>query len=109
VAKKIRAIYAPVPYVIGISGVKIGNIFRQFSTKSTDTCEQKSNFPKIFNLLSQNELRTTSDKKRLYFRIKSAATSNYRGSVFLLAEFTPSVCSLAFLPGAKSAQLFTCL
>ncbi len=31
-----------------------------------------------------------------FFRIKRAATSNYRGSVFLLPEFTPSVCSLAF-------------
>ena len=54
-----------------------------FSTKNADTSEQKLNFSKIFNLLSQNELRATSDEKRLYFRIKRAATSNYRGSVFL--------------------------
>jgi len=53
------------------------------STKNADTSEQKSNFSKIFNSLSQNELRATSDEKRLYFRIKRAATSNYRGSVFL--------------------------
>jgi len=35
-----------------------------------------------------------------FFRIKSAGSSNYRGSVFLLPEFTPGVCLLAFLPGA---------
>ena len=64
-------------------GVKIGKIFRQFSTKNADTSEQKSNFSKIFNSLSQNELRATSDEKRLYFRIKYACSSNYRGSVFL--------------------------
>ncbi len=40
-------------------------------------------FQIFFNSLSQNELRATSDEKRLYFRIKCAATSNYRGSVFL--------------------------
>jgi len=34
-----------------------------------------------------------------FFRIKSAGSSNYRGSVFLLPEFTPGVCLLAFLPG----------
>ncbi len=32
-----------------------------------------------------------------FFRIKCAGSSNYRGSVFLLPEFTPSVCLLAFL------------
>jgi len=37
-----RAIYA-----IGIHGVKIGRILRQFSTKSEGTFEQKSNFSKI--------------------------------------------------------------
>ena len=31
-----------------------------------------------------------------FFRIKYAGSSNYRGSVFLLPEFTPSVCLLAF-------------
>ncbi len=35
-----------------------------------------------------------------FFRIKYAGSSNYRGSVFLLPEFTPGVCLLAFLPGA---------
>jgi len=35
-----------------------------------------------------------------FFRIKSAGSPNYRGSVFLLPEFTPAVCLLAFLPGA---------
>jgi hypothetical protein len=67
-----------------------------FSIKNADTSEQKSNFSKIFIFLSQNELRATSDEKRLYFRIKRAGSSNYRGSVFLLPEFTPSVCLLAF-------------
>jgi hypothetical protein len=61
---------------------KIGNIFRQFSIKNADTSEQKSNFSKIFNSLSQNELRATSNEKRLYFRIKSADSSNYRGPTF---------------------------
>jgi len=32
----------------GIRGVKIGNIFRQFSIKNADTSEQKSNFSKNF-------------------------------------------------------------
>jgi hypothetical protein len=53
-----------------------------FSIKNADTSEQKSNFSRIFNSLSQNELRATSDEKRLYFRIKSAGSSNYRGSTF---------------------------
>ncbi len=39
------------------------------------------------------------------FRIKSADSSNYRGSVFLLPEFTPGVCLLAFLPGATFFRL----
>ncbi len=54
------------------------------STKNADTFEQKSNFSNIFNSLSQNELRATTDEKRLYFRIKSAGSSNYRGTTFLL-------------------------
>jgi hypothetical protein len=54
-----------------------------FSIKNADTSEQKLNFSKIFNSLSQNELRATSDEKRLYFRIKSAGSSNYRGTAFL--------------------------
>jgi len=62
--------------------VKICKIFLQFSIKNADTSEQKLNFLKNFNLLSQIELRATSDEKRLYFRIKSAGGSNYRGSVF---------------------------
>jgi len=66
-----------------------------FSIKNADTSEQKSNFLKIFNLLSQIELRAMSDEKRLYFRIKRAGSSNYRGA--------------AFSPLAKIGQLFTCL
>ena len=72
----------PPKYYLIIRGVKIGKIVRQFSTKSDDTFEQKSNFSKIFNSLSQIELRATSDEKRLYFRIKSAGSSNYRGATF---------------------------
>jgi len=75
-------------WVEWIPGVKIGKIFRQFSIKNADTSEQKSKFFKIFNLLSQIELRATSNEKRLHFRNKSAGSSNYRGSVFLLPEFT---------------------
>ena len=37
---------------------------------------------KIFNLLAQIELRATSGEKRLYFRNKSADSSNYRGATF---------------------------
>jgi hypothetical protein len=83
---KIRAIREAYPERSRIDPLfKIGKIFRQFSIKTDDTSEQKSNFSKIFNSLSQNELRATSDEKRLYFRIKRAATSNCRGSVFLLS------------------------
>ncbi len=43
-----------------------------------------------------------------FFRIKRAATSNYRGSVFLIPEFTPSVCSLA-LEFTLGVCLLACL
>jgi len=69
-----------------IRGVKIGKIFRQFSIKNADTSEQKSNFLKNFNLLSQIELRATSDEKRLYFRNKSAGSFNYRGLPFFASS-----------------------
>ncbi len=41
-------IYALGTCAQGIRGVKIGKIFRQFSTKNADTFEQKSEFLKIF-------------------------------------------------------------
>ena len=67
-----------------------------FSTKNADTYEQKSNFSKIFNLLSQNELQATSDEKWLYFRIKHAATSNYRGATFFASgQKQPNTKSLS--------------
>jgi len=69
-----------------VPGVNIGKIFRQFSIKNADTSEQKSKFSKNFNLLSQIELRATSDEKRLYFRIKSAGSSNYRGAAFFASD-----------------------
>ena len=88
--------------------VKIGKIFRQFSTKNADTSEQKSNFLKIFIFLSQNELRAMSDEKRLYFRIKRAGSSNYRGSVFLLPEFT-RVYPWVYLHGSSAGEcVLTC-
>jgi len=90
-------------WVEWIRGVKIGKIFRQFSIKNADTSEQKSNFFKNFNLLSQIELRATSDEKQLNFRNKSAGSSYYRGSVFYslsLPEFIPGCTYTALLPGS---------
>ena len=80
-------------------------MFRQFSIKNADTSEQKSNFSKIFNSLSQIELRATSDEKRLYFRIKSEGSSNYRGSVFLLPELT-RVYPRVYLHGSSAGGSF---
>jgi len=95
-------------WVEWIPGVKIGKIFRQFSIKNADTSEQKSNFSKNFNLLSQIELRATSDEKRLNFRIKHAGSSNYRGSVFLLPEFT-RVYPRVYLHGSSAGEcVLTC-
>ena len=56
----------------------------------------------------KNELQATSDEKQLYFRNKSAGSSNYRAcpklsrrrECFLLPEFTLDGSSLAFLSGA---------
>ncbi len=89
--------------------VKIGKIFRQFSIKNADTSEQKLKFLKNFNSLSQIELRATSDEKRLYFRIKRAGSSNYRGSVFYslnLPEFIPGCTYTALLPGSVCLLAF---
>ncbi len=72
--------------LLEISGfcVKIGKNFRQFSTKNADTSEQKSNFSKFFltYLLTSSYENLESIFEDL-FRIKCAATSNYRRSVFL--------------------------
>ena len=83
--------------------------YRVLSIKNADTFEQKSNFSRIFIFLSQNELRATSDEKRLYFRIKSAGSSNYRGSVFYslsLPEFIPGFTYTALLPGSVCSPAF---
>ena len=49
-----------------------------------------------------------SDEKRLYFRIKSAGSSNYRGSVFLLPEFT-RVYPRVYLHGSSAGEcVLTC-
>jgi len=53
-----------------------------FSIKYADTSEQKSNFSKNFNLLSQIELRESRVDIRGLFPIKSAGSSNYRGVTF---------------------------
>ena len=87
-------------WVEWISAVKIGKILMKNQSKTLIPQNKNQNYQKIFNLLSQIELRATSDKKRLNFRNKRAGSSNYRGSVFLLPEFTPGVCLLAFLSGA---------
>jgi hypothetical protein len=94
-AEAVRAAKGVVKWGEWICGVNIGKNFRQFSTKSAGTLGQKLKFSKIFNLLSQIELRAASHEKRLYFRIKSAGSSNYRGNTFFASGKKTNIKSLS--------------
>ncbi len=57
-------------------------------------------FKYFLTALPASSYENNESRIEVFFRIKRAGSSNYRGSVFLLPEFTPSVCLLAFLSGA---------
>ena len=83
--------------------VKIGNIFRQFSIKNADTSEQKNKiFKYSLTYFPKSSYENNESIFEDFFHIKSAGSSNYRGSVFYslsLPEFIPGCTYTALLPG----------
>ena len=79
---------------------KIGKKSSDFQSKTLIPQNKNQNFQKFLTCFTKSSYENHEPIFEIFFRIKSAGSSNYRGSVFLLPEFTPSVCLLVCLPGA---------
>ena len=89
--------------------VKIGKIFRQFFNQKRGYPLIKIRFFKIFlTALLTSSYENPESEIEDFFRIKSAGSSNYRGSVFLLPEFT-RVYPRVYLHGSSAGEcVLTC-
>ena len=88
--------------------VKIGRISTIFHSKARVPSNKNQIFQKFLTYFPKSSYSIHESRIEDFFRIKSAGSSNYRGSVFLLPEFT-RVYPRVYLHGSSAGEcVLTC-
>ncbi len=94
-----------------IRGVKIGKISTFFQSKTLIPSSKNQIFQKFLTALPASSYERRATKNGYIFvsnvqlrLIIEPVLSSVEGGVFFYPEFTPSVCSLAFLSGASGKK-----